>query len=330
MPVIPRPLVSLGFCWKDCWTCVWIWDKEGNGSRTWMPPEKQRKKKWFRAPWREKQDIEEHWQSKWRGDSKRATHNVTIVFFCPKMAYLQATSGLWSLWLPIFCSPGSSLCTSWPCSWAGTANSLGWSWGLKTLSCVGRVAGRKMWFVQGILKLLKNENSMEELGKGQVTFVNKVWGTLECYHRPSHADSTWWPGKKVRRWTKSGVTERLNAWIHPAGSWEEVCWLEETFSSMRSLVYHICPVVGPICVSSQGCRKAGKSQGRRYMSWTGMQSRQGCRGCWARGGTPLALLPVLGKPPKDQALPTPVLSHENIPNQITEEDAENTSQVLHL
>lgn len=34
-----------------------------------------------------------------------------------------------------------------------------------------------MWFVQGILKLLKNENSMEELGKGQAGLpANKAPG----------------------------------------------------------------------------------------------------------------------------------------------------------
>ena len=33
------------------------------------------------------------------------------------------------------------------------------------------------------------------------------------------------------------------------------------------------------------------------------------------------LLPVLGETPKDQALPTPGPSRENIPNKITEEDA---------
>lgn len=38
---------------------------------------------------------------------------------------------------------------------------------LQTLPCVGRVVGRKMWFVQGILELLKNEHSMGVLGEGQ-------------------------------------------------------------------------------------------------------------------------------------------------------------------
>ena len=36
-----------------------------------------------------------------------------------------------------------------------------------------------MWFVQGILKLLKNENSMEELGRGRQDFqLTRLLGHL--------------------------------------------------------------------------------------------------------------------------------------------------------
>lgn len=79
---------------------------------------------------------------------------------------------------------------------------------------------------------------------------------------------------------------------------------------------HICPVVGPIVPLPR--LQKGREVSRKKIHEMDRHAEQqaGLQGTLSQW-----LLPVLGKPPKNQALPIPVLSHENIPNQITEEDA---------
>lgn len=82
---------------------------------------------------------------------------------------------------------------------------------------------------------------------------------------------------------------------------------------------HICPVVGPIVPLPR--LQKGREVSRKKIHEMDRHAEQqaGLQGTLSQWHA--LAPPVLGKPPKDQALPTPVLSHENIPNQITEEDA---------